>query len=125
MVRAGEPDVWLIFHGVRHRIASPRVFDALFRDAEGLIEDVDPYAVSEGVTLEDGSCLVTPDEGGGFYLVIRGEAGIVRRHLVVNWESWCDFRFDQDKLATIPRLVLEGLPRGRDLSSQNGRSFIV
>ncbi len=117
----GQPEVWLVFHGQRHRIASPRVYESLFKDAEGLVEEPGLGAIAEGPDLGEGTCLVRPQESLSIYLVTAGEGGIVRRHLVLNWDSMCDFGFDEAKVVTVPALVFEGLAPGRDLSSRDGR----
>jgi hypothetical protein len=113
-----------MFHGKRHKIASPRVYESLFKDSEGLVLEPNPESIAEGPLLVDGTCLIRAEGSTSIYLVTAGESGIIRRHLIVNWESMLDFRFDESKTITVPSLLVEGLAWGRDLSSPEGRRHL-
>jgi hypothetical protein len=97
----------------------------LFKSSEGLIAEPNPEAIAEGAELGDGTCIVRSEGATSIYLVTAGEMGIIRRHLIVNWESMVEFGFDEAKTITVPSLVIEGLPWGRDLSSLGGRRFLT
>ncbi len=117
----GRPEVWLVFHGVRHHIYNPDVFDALFVNADNIIELPEAESLSDGRVLNPGTCLVQPMGGVGIYLV-TGEGVFIRRHLIPTYESFCDFGFDLSKVVQIPNLVLEGIVGGREITSASDRA---
>lgn len=116
-------DVWLIFHGRRHRVASTAVYDALWSEIAGLVTSHDIDSIALGDDLSEGSCLVRADETVFIHLltVIGGE---VRRCFIPNYESLLDFGFDEAKVRNVPPLMLQGVPVGRDLTSAASRGLI-
>lgn len=112
----GQPQLWLVFHGMRHHVASPDVHDALFSSTEGhtAAESVDN--ILRGPDLNDGTCLVRGDgEDSSIYLVTGFPATDVRRHLIVSWETFLEFGFDEELVRTVPALILDAVPAGREL----------
>lgn len=108
----GAPDVWLIFHGRRHRIGSPEVYDSLFTGVEGVVALRGVNVIAAGPELSTGTCLVRAEGSLGIYLIARSMGGQVRRHLIPTYESMLGFGFDEQKVRTVPPLMVEGLASG-------------
>ena len=121
LLEPGRPDVWLIFGGERHRIASSAVYDALFSEVEGLVPYQGVERILLGPELEEGTCLIRADEGLSIYLLARAGNGEVQRHFIPTYESLLDFRFDEAKVRAVSPLVIEGLNEGADLTSAADR----
>ena len=114
----GKPEVWLVFHGLRHHVVSPVVHDALFVGAEGhtAVESVDD--LRRGPDLNEGACLVRGDGADqATYLVTGFPASEVRKHHVASWETFLSFGFDERLVRSAPGLVLSAVPTGRALRS--------
>jgi hypothetical protein len=112
----GQPELWLIFHGMRHHVASPDVHDALFSGTEGhtAAESVD--SVLRGPDLNDGTCLARGDgEDSSIYLVTGFPASDVQRHRIVSWETFVAFGFDESLVRVVPALILSAVKAGRDI----------
>ena len=121
LVQAGGPDVWLVFHGVRHRIPSPAVYDALFRDTSGLVAYANVDEVRLGDEMAEGSCLIRADHSLPIFLLTASPAG-PRRHLILSYETFVDFGFDEAKVRSLPVLALEAITQGADLVSAADRA---
>lgn len=122
LVQAGRPDVWLVYHGVRHRIPSPAVYDALFSNAEGLIEYAPVDEVRLGEEVHEGTCLVQADNGLAIYLLTSAITAGPRLHHIATYDSFMHFGFDQSKVRKVPDLMLNAMPRGADLVSAADRA---
>ena len=110
------PEVWLVYHGMRHHITSPSVYEAMFSSVDLLqMDSVDQ--ILRGPDLVEGTCLVRAEEGGGIYLVTGFPDTEIRKHYIYSFETLKDFGFDEAKVRLLPRLVLAGLPLGRDIRS--------
>jgi hypothetical protein len=119
----GRPDVWLMFHGRRHRVASSGVYDALWSEVAGLVTSHDIDSIALGDDLAEGTCLIRADDTVFIHLltVIGGE---VRRCFIPNYESLVDFAFDEAKVINVPPLLLQGVAAGRDITSAASRGLV-
>ena len=118
-----RPEVWLVFHGLRHHVVSPEVHDALFVGVEGhtAVESVD--GLMRGPDLNEGTCLVRGDgEDEGTYLVTGFPSAEVRRHHIFSWQTFVDFGFDEQRVRLTPGLLLSAIPLGRELRSSAARA---
>lgn len=122
LIEEGRPDVWLMYHGKRHRIASPAVYDSLFSEVSGLVTYPDVSSITLGPDVIEGSCLIRADETVFVHLLTASDSGEVRRHWVPTYESLLDFGFAEAKVRDIPHLAMELLPKGADLVSAADRS---
>ena len=112
----GKPEVWLVFHGLRHHVTSPQVYEALFIGVEGhtSVETVDD--IKRGFDLNEGTCLVRGDGADeATYLVTGFPTSEARKHHVSSWETFLSFGFDERLVRTTPWLVLSTVPTGRAL----------
>lgn len=121
LMEVGKDDVWLVFHGRRHRIASPLVYDSLFSGVDSILFSADVEAIPEGPALEDGTCLVRPDGAPDIYLA-AGDGDHARLFHVSSYETLLDFAFDEPKVQTVPRLIIEATPIGEPLQSAPDRA---
>lgn len=123
----GSNEVWLVFHGRRHRIASPRVYDALFDEVDGIEYVGDLDDVLAGNELNEGTCLVRGDGELSIYLLTgvpysRWPLDDVKRHFIPTYEDMLEFRFDEAKVRNLPILVLQAISIGEELTAATVRS---
>ena len=124
LARPGMPDVWLVFGGRRHRIASPEVYVALFgQRSDAIISDLDMDVVDPGPELNNGTCLIRADENGMIFMA-TGAAETFRLHHIFNYESLLDFGFDMEKVRNVPQIIIDILPRGKSLVSAGCRTLV-
>ena len=103
-------EVWLMFHGVRHYITSPAVYDAMFSNLS--VRDVPETAtIMRGADLVDGAVLV---RGGDcrIFLVTAVNATEVRRFRIVDWETFQTFGFDIDLVKDVPDILISAVADG-------------
>ena len=111
---------WLIFHGERHRI-SPAAADALFAQPRSARRSPEVHALPRGEDVLRAG-LVRQEGSLDTYLVSERAAGFIVRMLIPNAETFEDFGFAAEKVATAPALVIEGLAQGRPILSPRGRA---
>jgi len=119
LIQPGKPDVWLMFHGRRHRVVSPAVYDALWSEVEGLTPSDDVPEIAMGPELNEGTCLIRAEGALPIHLLTGFPA--VRRLFIPTWESLLEFGFDETKVKTVPALVLEAIASGPDLDGAADR----
>lgn len=113
-------DVWLVFGGRRHRIASPAVYQALFSSADDLIFSEDIPSITMGPELNDGTCLARPAGYHTIFLVTGREP--VRKHHIPTYESFTDFGFNDGAVIDVPPLIIEAVELGGELTSALDRT---
>ena len=116
LTEPGKPDVWLVFHGRRHRVSSPLVYDALFADTQGLVHTDEIASIMMGPELNDGTCLVRAFDTLAIFLV-TGRYPRVTRHYIPSFESFSDFGFALDAVKEVPLLMLENITLAAELIS--------
>jgi hypothetical protein len=116
VVEAGSPNVWLIFHGRRHRIPSPEVYENLFSETDALITVEAVDIIARGPDLSDGAMLIRAVDGTSIYFLTAAYEGGVRRHHIPNYESFLEFGFDMSKVREFPVLLVDALSTGRDIT---------
>ena len=110
------PEVWLVFHGLRHHVANAAVYDALFSSIDLLeLESVEP--ILRGPDLVDGTCLASSEEGGAIFLLTGFPDEEIRKHHIRSYESFVDFGFDEAKVRRLPKLAIAGIRTGREIRS--------
>lgn len=118
----GRPEVWVVFGGERHQVASSTVYDSLFSEVTGLLPYEGVEWITEGPALEEGTCLIRADETLSIHLLARASNGQVVRHFIPTYESLVDFGFDENKVRNVPPLVIEALHEGVELVSAADRA---
>lgn len=116
LMAPGKPDVWLIFHGERHRVPSSRAYDSLFSETERLMTGADIDDIKRSEDLDDAVCLVRP-EGGHQVFMVTGSGRNVRRYHITDYESFVDFGFDTAKVREVPEILVRALTEGEHLVS--------
>lgn len=119
LTQPGTPDVWLMFHGKRHRVASPEVYDSLWSEVDRVVPSDEIDAIALGPELNDGTCLIRPRGFLSIYLLTG--ARHVHRLFIPTFETLRDFGFDEAKVHDIPPLVLEAIPDGGTIESAADR----
>lgn len=120
LVEPGKPDVWLMFHGRRHRVCSPQVYEALFSDIEGLVYSDEISSITMGPELNDGTCLIRALGTLAIFLV-TGRYPHVTRYYITSYNSFCDFGFNMNAVTDVPSILLDALAIGDDLASPADR----
>jgi hypothetical protein len=116
LFKPASPHVWLMFHGRRHRVGSPAVYDALWSEIDGLVNFDDLDEIAQGPDLPDGTCLIRA-EGTVFIHLLTLQDGQVRRLFIPTLESLQGFGFDTWKVRDLPPLVVQALPAGPDITA--------
>lgn len=119
--REGDANVWLVFHGKRHRISSPAAYERLFGETQGVVHHQGIDDIALGPEIGEDTCLVRPEGSLAIYLVTGRPPDAVRRHHIPNWETLCDFGFDTAKVWLVPPVFLKVLVGGGDILSPRGR----
>jgi hypothetical protein len=116
LVEPGKPDVWLMFHGKRHRVVSAEVYDALFSDVEALIFNDDVQSITMGPELAPGTCLVRPKGLSSIFLV-TGRGSLVEKYYIPTYESFITFGFNMDTVVDVPPILLDAVALSGELTS--------
>ncbi|MCP1538093.1 hypothetical protein [Methylorubrum extorquens] len=104
--------VWVIFHGMRHRVASAGVYDALFRPHPDMrvVQGVEEIVC--GPDLVEGTCLVKGSSTSIIYLVTGAPAVNVRKYEIMSFEYFQALQFDESLCRVVPDIVLSAIPNG-------------
>lgn len=112
----GRPELWLVFHGKRHRVASPAVYQSLFVETAGLLLNDEFDEIIEGAELNEGSCLIRFDgEHDVFLLTGSGKESTIYK--IASQETFLDFAFDEGRVRAIPVLFRAFIDEGEPLVS--------
>jgi hypothetical protein len=117
LVVTGEPEVWLMFNGMRHHIDSPAVYDSLFSETDGVSVVSKIEGVLRGPDLNEGTCLVRSRETHAIFLVTGFPATEVRRHHIRSWNDFLAFGFDEDLVRDAPEILILAIQAGRALEA--------
>ena len=117
----GSPNVWLVYHGRRHRIASPGAFIALFHDDAELIYHDDLATIKLGREINEGSCLVQGETSSAIYLITGFPVIKIKKHPIGSWESFLDYGFNIEKVERVKSIVLDAVPIGKEITAAKDR----
>jgi hypothetical protein len=110
-VRApGRATVYLIDDGFRRAVPNIPAYEALFRDWECIVEDLDVESIRLGDPLGDASALVRLDGDPAVYFV----DGSTRRH-VANPQVMDKYRFGWGRVRTVSPEEMARWPEGPKL----------
>src|SRR4051812_33815209 len=110
-VRApGTATVYLIDNGFRRAVPNIAAYEALFRDWECIVEDLDVEAIRLGDPLGDSVGLVKSGEASGVYFL----DGTTRRH-VANPQVMDKYRFAWERVRDVPPEEMGRWPEGPKL----------
>jgi hypothetical protein len=107
----GDAAVYLVLDGQRHRIPDETAYANLFRDRSG-IGAFDLSAIPEGAPLSSYARLARSADEPAIYLMTNDH-----KHWITGPEAMDYYRFDWNKVVTLPRPVLDSQRRGGDLSA--------
>ena len=110
-VRApGTATVYLIDNGFRRAVPHVAAYEALFRDWEGIVEDLDVEAIRPGDPLGDSAGLIKSGEASGVHFI----DGTTRRH-VANPQVMDRYRFAWERVRDVPPQEMGRWPEGAKL----------
>ena len=108
-VRApGTARVYLIDNGFRRAVPNIPAYEALFRDWEWIVEDLDVEAIRLGDPLGESAGLIKSGETSGVYFL----DGTTRRQ-VANPQVMDKYRFAWERVRDVPARDCDACPRGR------------
>lgn len=111
LVVSGTSDIWLIFHGYRHKI-QPAAHRSLFAAREQRCVDSIDH-ILRSFDIEDGACLARGEDAVETYLVCPSKNRTCR-YLIAE-SAWDAFGFDGRKVSIVPRAILDSIARGSDI----------
>ncbi|GJE53271.1 hypothetical protein GOFOIKOB_6349 [Methylobacterium tardum] len=114
----GRDEVWMIFQGLRHRVADPETYEALFAD-ERIIEHNEVETIAQGPDLHPGSCLARPNGSSAIYLVFGRPR--LARYFIPTLASFDEFGFSMAKVLDVPPILLDAIPVGPELEGAADR----
>jgi len=107
----GQPPVYLIDDdGTRRWIPNPQTYDNLFRDWDGIVQDLDINEIDQGPDITDGAILGKAPNAAPIYLISNDVKRWVTSPAVMD-----KFHFSWDAVQQVAESVLEALPSGPDL----------
>ncbi|WP_430784038.1 hypothetical protein [Actinoplanes sp. G11-F43] len=107
-----RPEIYLIDpEGYRRWIPNPATFDALFRNWEGVITDINTVKIPQRSAIDEDAVLAKSKNSPRVYLISNGQKRWVVSPAVFdrNWFAW-------DKIREFPEPVLNAIPTGSDWS---------
>ena len=96
-----------MFNGMRHYIASPGVYEALFSDVS-LQEVPEISSIMRGPDLVEGTVLIRGGDGR-IFLVTAVSPGEARRFLIADWDTFQAFGFDMDRVKDAPDILISAV----------------
>lgn len=109
----GNAAIWLILNGVRRHIPNPSTFDNLFRNWNGIVQDINADQIDEGAALSNGAFLARPNNEAPVYLVSNNE----KMH-VLSPDVMDDYNFDWNRVQSLPKVAIDAIASGPNV---NGR----
>jgi hypothetical protein len=110
-VRApGQATVYLIDNGFRRAVPDVPAYEALFRDWECIVEDIDIESIRPGDPLGNDTCLIRLSGQPAVYFV----DGTTRRH-VANPQVMDKYRFSWERVREVTPDELRRWPEGEKL----------
>jgi hypothetical protein len=107
----GQPEIYLMDEGYRRWIPNPTTYNNLFRDWNGIQEDVAVGEIPLGTPLADGSVLAMGSGNGAVYLA---EAGVKR--WITSPAAMDKYYFNWNRIYVIPSILIRNNPDGRPIS---------
>jgi hypothetical protein len=107
----GQPPVYLVDDdGTRRWIPNPLTYNNLFRDWDGIVQDLDINEIDRGPDITDGAILGKAPHAAPIYLISNDVKRWVTSPAVMD-----KFHFSWDAVQQVAESVLEALPSGSDL----------
>ncbi len=103
----GRATVYLIDNGFRRAVPHVASYEALFRDWECIVEDLDVEAIRLGDPLGDSTGLIKSGEASGVYFI----DGTTRRH-VANPQVMDKYRFAWERVRDVSPAEMGRWPEG-------------
>ena len=100
----GHPEIYLIDEGRKRHIPNPATFDRLFRNWDGIQQDLHLDEIDTGVPISDGAVLALGKSDLAVYLIDQGQKRHVTRPAVMDKYNlrWPTIPVDQILLNSIP-----------------------
>lgn len=108
--KPGTSAIYLVDEGMKRHIPDPETYDGLFRDWNGVVQDLDIDDISTGDPLDHGATLVRGDGDPAVYLVDHGH----KRH-IGNPATMDRYHLEWDTVKVVPPVVVAAIPTGAQI----------
>ena len=107
-----QPQVYLIDDdGTRRWIPDPPTYNNLFRNWDGIIQDINTNEIEEGPSITSGAILARGFNTPQVYLISNGH-----KRWVVSPEAMDKFYFSWDAVKEDPLILLDSIASGPNIS---------
>lgn len=107
-----QPAIWLIDDdGMRHWIPDPPTYNNLFRDWNGVVEDINATEIDEGPSITSGAILARGVNDPAVYLISNGH-----KRWVTSPAAMDKFYFSWDRVQQVPLILLNFISSGPNIS---------
>ncbi len=108
----GQPAIYLIDdNGTRRWIPDPDTYNNLFRDWNGIIEDIDTPEIDQGPQISQGAHLAQAPGQAAVYLIDNGQ-----KRWVTSPAAMDKFYFDWHKIQSVSAYILSIIPNGPNIT---------
>ncbi|MHB8285901.1 MAG: hypothetical protein ACYDD1_14660 [Caulobacteraceae bacterium] len=112
----GTCDVWLVFQGMRHRIASPSVYVSLFSDVRGMIALDEIAGILRGPDIDDGACMVRDKSTSELFLIFGSSASSLYSYSIPDLKTFNFYDFNASAVIEVPSIMISAIPRSGEIT---------
>jgi hypothetical protein len=98
-----DAPIYLIDEGAKRHIADPPTYDALFRDWDGIVSDIDIDDIDDGPQIEPGTMLFRVNDTKPVYLL---DIGKKQKRLITSPAAMDKYHFNWDRVQKDPGVSL-------------------
>jgi len=103
----GDPAIYLMDGGKKRHIPDPPTYNNLFRDWNGVIQEIDVGTIDVGTPISVGAVLAAGFGDAAIYLIDQG----VKRH-IGNPATMDRYYFGWNKVFHVPPIIIAAVPFG-------------
>jgi hypothetical protein len=105
--KPGHMECYLVDRGFRRHIQHLETYNALFRDTQGIVFDIDIDEIPLGPDIDGNTMLATGDGPGPVYLLEQGKKRWIASPAIMD-----KYYFAWDRIYVIPWVALSNIPDG-------------
>ena len=110
-----HPEVWLIFHGLRHHVTTSSVYESLFGDVTDLMAMPTVAHITRGPDLVEGASLIRGVGRPDIFLLNGHPRDGLRKHRIKSFACFKAFGFNPEKVRDLPAIVVDAILEGRSI----------
>jgi hypothetical protein len=108
----GRPEIYLIDQGYRRWIPNPATFNNLFRNWNGIVEEISITSIPQGQNISSGAVLARAYGTAPVYLVDRG-----LKRWITSPAAMDRYNFSWDRIYQVPNILLDSIPTGANIDA--------